>query len=165
MAGPDPAIQTHASSSAPHSNSPEIPPTLRYDKLHRNHEARLRSGTKMRIRPFYPVEVPTQTDVEFWLLLLLYRKGRPAKTKEMYDLLAEHFKLTAQQRLAVMEHTEENAWENRVRQARRHLVNMKWIYKPRPEIERGLWKLTELGHCEGKRLDDLSNLSRQQLLG
>ena len=76
----------------------------------------------------------------------------------MYDLLAEHFKLTVQQRLAVMEHTEENAWQNRVRQARRHLANKEWIDKPRPGIERGLWNLTEIGRREGKRLDDLSNM-------
>jgi hypothetical protein len=105
----------------------------------------------MKTKPLYIVDFPTQSDTEFWLLLLLYRRQRPAEPKEMYDLLAEHFKLTARQRQASMQYTEENAWHNRVRQARRHLVNLGWIDLPSCGNKRGFWNLTKEGQTVAEK--------------
>jgi len=78
---------------------------------------------------------------------------------ELYGLLADYFELTALQRQAFMENTEENAWRNRVRQARRHLVNLGYLNNAR----RGFWVLTARGRERAKYLEILRTLTLDDL--
>lgn len=67
--------------------------------------------------------LPTESEVISALESLLRRLKRAVTPSEAYRLLADEFSLTAEQRSRVMENGRDCHWENRVRFARRKLVD------------------------------------------
>ena len=110
-------------------------------------------------KPLHRVSLPTQSEVEDQLVVMLNLHKGPVEPVELYGPLADHYELTALQRQAFMENTEENAWRNRVRQARRHLVNIGFLTNAR----RGFWMLTAKGHERAAYLEMLGTLSLDDL--
>jgi hypothetical protein len=104
----------------------------------------------MRRDPRDTVELPSQSIVEDELLCALNLYSRPVDPPAMYALLAERCKMTTLQLSALLPETKENAWKNRVRQARRRLVDLGYL----DGSQRGAWLLTEAGRaraCERER--------------
>ena len=97
------------------------------------------------------VPLPTESAVQKGLLLLL-GNGR-LQTQAAYHCLADQMKITAVQRGATLTSASgrENAWENLVRFARRHLVDRGWLSPPN-HSGRGCWELTAEGRREADRL-------------
>lgn len=93
--------------------------------------------------------LPHQAQVEVALRALL-RAGhpRPVTTQHAYDWLADHFKLTLEERTRRLQSEARSEWENIVRQAKRRMVDEKLLYSE-PD---GYWHLTETGLLT---LDDL----------
>ncbi|HTT82738.1 MAG TPA: winged helix-turn-helix domain-containing protein [Rhizomicrobium sp.] len=96
--------------------------------------------------PLHTVDLPSQSIVEDALLCALNMHTRPVDPPVMYDLLAERFNLTAQQRHALLQRTKENAWHNLVRQARRRLKDLGYIDR---SISRQ-WLLSEAGRAKAR---------------
>ena len=69
------------------------------------------------------LRLPTQSQVEAALHDLIISKAPEAiEPADAYEILADHFELPERLRSMVLEKSQENAWQNRVRQARRNLV-------------------------------------------
>jgi hypothetical protein len=89
-----------------------------------------------------PVDLPSQSNVEKRLFALLKSMARPRDAKFFYDQLAGDFKLGLVQTQAKTENGE-FAWHNRVRQAKRALVNAGLIDDDASTS--GHWSLTSEG--------------------
>jgi len=109
--------------------------------------------------PLHSVDLPRQSIVEDQLLCALNLYSRPVDPPVIYDLLAQLLKLTTQQRHALLPITKENAWHNRVRQARRRLVDLGYIDR---SITRQ-WTLTEAGQAKAREREWQKNLSPDDL--
>lgn len=84
------------------------------------------------------LRLPTRGEVEAALHDLIISKApAPIEPSEAYQTLADHFELPERLRSKVMENSDENHWQNRVRQARRQLVEDN-ILDP---SERGQWQI------------------------
>jgi hypothetical protein len=84
------------------------------------------------------LRLPTKSEVQSALHdLLVMRAPDSMAPSDAYQVLADQFALPERLRLASMETSDENHWENRVRQARRELVHLD-IVDP---SERGKWQL------------------------
>ena len=69
------------------------------------------------------LRLPTQGQVEAALHDLIISKAPEAiEPTDAYEILADQFKLPERLRSMLLEKSQENAWQNRVRQARRNLV-------------------------------------------
>jgi hypothetical protein len=68
----------------------------------------------------------------------LSKQERPVWPSDAYKYIAKHFGLTTEQRNRKMADSNENHWENRVRQARRKLKD---AGKLDPNLPRGQWAL------------------------
>jgi MoxR-like ATPase len=69
------------------------------------------------------LRLPTQSQVEAALHDLIISKAPEAiEPADAYEILADHFELPDRLRSMLLEKTQESAWQNRVRQARRNLV-------------------------------------------
>jgi hypothetical protein len=93
------------------------------------------------------VVLPPKSAVQKQLLkLLLARHPRRLTTQEAYDHLAEAMGLTSEQRWSkrTTASGEENAWDNRVRQASRTLVAQGFLHHW-TEAGRGDWSLSNAG--------------------
>ena len=112
-----------------------------------------------RSKPHYRVTLPTQSEVEDQLVIMLNLHNGPVEPVELYGPLADHFKLSPLQRQALMDDNEENAWRNRVRQARRHLVNLGYLNNSR----RGFWVLTASGRERVAYIEMLRNSTLDDL--
>jgi hypothetical protein len=85
-----------------------------------------------------PLRLPTQTEVKLALHdLLLTKYPSELAPTDAYRLLGDSFDLSNNQRTMVMENSDESHWENRVRQARRDLVDEQVI----DNSEHGVWRL------------------------
>ena len=83
-------------------------------------------------------ELPTESKVMAELENYLAKQKGPVEPTDAYRTLADKFALTIEQRNRKMSNNDEVHWENRVRQARRKLVN---AGKIDPNLSRGLWAL------------------------
>jgi len=82
-----------------------------------------------------------QAEIE-WQLLRLLQSGRPIPTQDAYNALADIFKLSLEERRALIGvETYENAWENECRFAKRHLVDQGYVISQ----SRGVWAITPKG--------------------
>ena len=85
------------------------------------------------------LNLPTKTRVIAALHdLLLENQPQPVVPSDAYEVLADRFKLSVMHRSMTMENSDEVHWENRVRQARRTLVDEGVI----DNSERGSWNLS-----------------------
>lgn len=82
-------------------------------------------------------DLPPESEVMAALEALLRRVNRQITPSEAYRVLADEFHLTKEQRSRLMVNTQECHWENRIRQARRKLVNA-GVMARKPH---GLWNL------------------------
>ncbi len=97
---------------------------------------------RARLQRGSPVELPGTRAVSSALYEWLKNRGKPAHPTDAYKALAHHFNLTDLQL-----HAErispggkrENAWANRVRTARKTLVERSLVRTD----EEGLWTVTE----------------------
>jgi hypothetical protein len=72
-----------------------------------------------------PLGLPTESETTAALYdLLLATFPKPVETSEVYRVLADQFVLSESQRTLTMTASSEVHWENRVRQARRKLVDL-----------------------------------------
>lgn len=94
--------------------------------------------------------LPTQSKVEQKLLRFLYRFPNGRTAQQVYGPLADAFNLTSRQRHALLQSGEERAWENRVRQARRRLVEQGLLNN----TTRDRWILTIQGRREAEWLEE-----------
>ena len=101
----------------------------------------------MKSKPNHIVELPREAEVEDELLCTLDMHTKPVEPLLMYTTLSDHFRLTALQRNAGLPETRENAWQNRVRQARRNLVDKGYVDR---FAGHGLWILTETGRAQAR---------------
>lgn len=84
------------------------------------------------------LHLPTENEVQIALHeLLLTRAPNPIEPTEAYEVLADQFALPAHLRTRRMENSDDLHWQNRVRFARRKLVDTDII----DPTERGRWKL------------------------
>ena len=88
--------------------------------------------------------MPTKREIEIPLLHLVNSAGGEAKPKEIYEPLADYFKLTRQEREELLPNTSCRKFENRVQWARWQLVNKGFL----DNAVRGVWKITEKGKQE-----------------
>jgi hypothetical protein len=85
-----------------------------------------------------PLQLPGESEIKAALHdLLLLRHPEPVVPSGAYQSLADYFSLSQAQRTLPMENSSEIHWENRVRYARRKLVDEGVIDKS----ERGVWRL------------------------
>jgi hypothetical protein len=84
------------------------------------------------------LHLPTETETRVALHeLLLERTPNTITPQEAYGILAERFRLTSRLRTQLMENSNEIHWENRVRFARRKLVDAGLL----DGSEQGVWRL------------------------
>lgn len=83
-------------------------------------------------------DLPTENEVIAELESFLGQNPKPVTLPEAYRALADKFDLTPEQRNRIMPNGNEIHWENRVRYARRKLVDAGKIDRTLP---RGLWAL------------------------
>jgi restriction endonuclease Mrr len=107
----------------------------------------------MKVRWPESLKLPPQGEIEDRLWHHLNARSGPVESKVLYDLLAEDFHLTPQQRTARAPNSTESAWNYHVRWAKQKLVSRRWIDVPK----NGLWVLTEAGRKKeiGPALEDL----------
>lgn len=84
-------------------------------------------------------KLPTESEVVAALEALLERKKRAVTPSEAYRALADDFKLTTEQRSRLMDNGKDCHWENRVRFARRKLVDAEIMARG----PHGLWGLAK----------------------
>jgi hypothetical protein len=85
-----------------------------------------------------PLDLPTETEVQIALHdLLLAKAPQPVEPSEAYDVLADQFELPKRLREKPMENSDRSHWQNRVRFARRKLVDAGVI----DPAEHGAWQL------------------------
>ncbi|TAN69942.1 MAG: hypothetical protein EPN20_05945 [Magnetospirillum sp.] len=87
------------------------------------------------------MELPSHGEIEESLKRLLVARGnRPVSASQAYKLLAEHFNLDLRQTSLIIKTAtgSENAWHNRCRTARNHLVKSGSLNK----LPRDAWSLT-----------------------
>lgn len=98
------------------------------------------------------LKLPSKGEVEKRLWENLNLRSKPIEPKVIYDELAEYFDLSPKQRLAGPRN--DPAWNYRVRQAVRTLVEKGWVEKARADR---LWILTEKGRKRksGPEIGDL----------
>jgi 5-methylcytosine-specific restriction protein B len=92
------------------------------------------------------LRLPTESEVQTALHdLLVTRAPSPVESSEAYRILADQFALSERLRSKTMENSDENHWQNRVRFARRKLVDAgivdrsdhdRWqlLLRPRPKV-------------------------------
>jgi hypothetical protein len=89
------------------------------------------------------LRLPTQSEVEAGLHdLLVMRAPSPVEPTDAYQSLADQFALPERLRAKTMENSDENHWQNRVRFARRELVEAGII----DQSQRGRWQLVLRPH-------------------
>jgi len=88
-------------------------------------------------------DLPKNADVERELLRFLRLRQRPVEPLEVYEALADKFKLTQQQMSIKRNDTHESLWHNRVQAAREHLARPGFMHRQ----PYGQWSLTKKG-CE-----------------
>jgi hypothetical protein len=101
------------------------------------------------------VELPSQSRVEDELLCALNGFSRPIDLPMMYALLADKFPLSTAQRTALLPFSKENAWENRVRQAARHLRAQGYL----SGLVKRQWILTEAGRAKARERERQKSLT------
>lgn len=111
------------------------------------------------MKSIYTADLPAQSDVERQLLFVLFLHKRPIEPRALYGPLADHFGLTAFQRNADLAETNENAWRNRVRQARRRLINDGLL----DGSVNGLWSLTSAGREQALKIERFNTLTADDL--
>jgi hypothetical protein len=84
-------------------------------------------------------DLPPESKVMGALEALLGKKKRPITPSEAYTALADEFRLTTEQRSRLMENSKECHWENRVRFARRKLVDAGVMAR----TPHGVWSLAK----------------------
>jgi MoxR-like ATPase len=85
-----------------------------------------------------PLQLPTESETRIALHeLLLQRAPNPINPQEAYQALADRFRLSTRLRTQLMQNSHELHWENRVRFARRKLVDADLL----DGSEHGVWKL------------------------
>jgi restriction endonuclease Mrr len=87
------------------------------------------------------IKLPKTNDVEEALLHYLQSTGGTARPQQIYEPLGELFTLTAAERAALMPRQNESHWENRVRTARKQLVDRGLL----DNSQWGVWQLTPRG--------------------
>ncbi len=87
------------------------------------------------------LRLPKTPDVEEALLHLLQRLGGNSTPSKIYGPLGELFGLTHEEQTASMPNQNERHWDNRVRTARKHLVERGLL----DNSKRGIWTLTQFG--------------------
>ena len=86
------------------------------------------------------LRLPTQSEVEAALHDLIISKApAPIEPSNAYKDLADYFQLPERLRSKVMDNSDENHWQNRVRQARRSLVELEVLDRS----ERGQWQILQ----------------------
>lgn len=83
--------------------------------------------------------LPPESEVIVALEAFLAKVNRPVTPTEAYDRLADQFHLTMEQRFRLMDNGSDCHWENRVRFARRKLVDAGIMAR----TPRGLWSLSK----------------------
>jgi len=96
------------------------------------------SGVQMHVQNEPHSDLPTEGQVQMELVALLSQRTQPISPSEAYRSLAEKFTLTQEQRNRLMPNGSDVHWENRVRFARRKLVDAGKIDTTLP---RGKWAL------------------------
>jgi hypothetical protein len=92
----------------------------------------------------YNADYPPHEEVRVALLDILFRHGGPTATllpPQAYDLLADRFALTDEQRTRRRGNSDDFAWKHRVQWARRRLLEMHLV----TAAQRGTWTLTDAG--------------------
>ena len=85
-----------------------------------------------------PLQLPTESEIKIALHeLLLERVPDPVSPQDAYGILADQFGLPGPLRTKLMENSNEIRWENRIRFARRKLVDAGIL----DDSEQGVWKL------------------------
>jgi hypothetical protein len=85
-----------------------------------------------------PLHLPTESDIKIALHeLLLKRVPSPVSPQDAYRILADQFGLPERLRTQLMENSNEIRWENRIRFARRKLVDAAVL----DGSEQGVWRL------------------------
>ncbi|MFM9828416.1 MAG: biotin carboxylase N-terminal domain-containing protein, partial [Sphingomonas sp.] len=87
------------------------------------------------------LQLPKTPDVEEALLFLLQNLGGSSPSAKVYQPLAELFDLTPEQQTTWMPNQKEPHWNNRVRTARKHLVERGLL----DNTQHGIWTLTLRG--------------------
>ena len=92
--------------------------------------------------------IPSQKDILIPLLHLIHAMGGEAKPREVYDKLADYFRLTKKEREEIVPSGLGKKFDNRVQWARYSLCSQGFL----DSSTRGLWKITEKGRNELSRL-------------
>jgi len=92
--------------------------------------------------------IPPQKDIQIPLLHLIHAMGGEAKPREVYDKLANYFRLTEEEREEILPSGLSKKFDNRVQLARYSLCSQSFL----DSSTRGLWKITEKGRNELSRL-------------
>jgi len=94
------------------------------------------------------VPIPSVKDIQIPLLHLIHAMGGEAKAREVYDKLANYFRLTEKEREEILPSGLSKKFDNRVQWARYSLCSQSFL----DSSTRGLWKITEKGRNELSRL-------------
>src|SRR3546814_8845872 len=87
------------------------------------------------------LRLPRTSDVEEALLHHLQNAGGKQRSSDVYGPLGDLFGLTYEEQTEKRQNQNERHWDNRVRTARKHLVELQLL----DNSEHGVWKLTQLG--------------------
>lgn len=108
-------------------------------------DAKEKKKKSKRKKPPIVKNLPSQKEIEMPLLKVLLRRGGSVNMrehgKEIYEELADFFKLSATQRTTMLHSTKTPVWNNRVQWVRQSLVQ-------KGEIDgsvKGVWTITEKG--------------------
>ena len=102
------------------------------------------------------LRLPKTHDVEEALLHYLKQIGGVGQPSEIYAPLGKLFELTPSEQAALMPFQNESHWENRVRTARKHLVERGLL----DNRQRGVWRLTDRGL--GAATVDIAAIKRRE---
>jgi hypothetical protein len=102
-------------------------------------ETKTEKELKMKPAPILKVDLPPESEVMVALETYLAKRKRTVSPSEAYHALAEEFKLTNEQRARLMPNGKDCHWENRVRFARRKLVDAGIMVS----VPRGQWSLAK----------------------
>ena len=91
-------------------------------------------------------DYPPYAEVEHALLKLL-ANTKGMEPRKVYPLLADHFKLTSEQRVRLRHDKDEPVWNNRVQWARRKLVEQGLMHRQ----PHGIWRLNDDGERKATR--------------
>ena len=113
----------------------------------------------MRAQFSPPLELPPQAKVEDEMLYLLSGRSKGTEAVRVYSELGNAFGLSQSQQHASRPNTSGSAWEYLVRQAKRRLLDERWLVCP----EHGVWMLTAAGEAQAARVRRAKTVTPEEL--